>query len=147
MNISEDRMHHILAVARKCYKVAKDMELPEDFCKRMFMIGYLHDVGYEFAEDKNKHNDVGESLLKVIGLNNATKENQKVLHAIRKHGKPTRTKSLEWRILNIADMTVDSKGNNVMPNKRLDDIANRYGVESEEYKMAKKIMQQVGLIP
>ena len=40
IGISEDRLHHMLGVARECYKLAQDMGYNEDFCRRMFMIGW-----------------------------------------------------------------------------------------------------------
>lgn len=146
IGISEDRLHHIIGVARKCYSIAKSMEMPEEFCRRMFVLGWNHDIGYEFSKNKNQHPDVSEEMLKLINITNITNESSKVLHSIRNHGKNTKTKSLEWKILNMADMTIDSCGNDVGVYARLKDIANRYGESSKDYKQAYNICVQVGLI-
>lgn len=146
IGISEDRLHHSIGVARKCYALAKDRGMPEDFCRRMFMLGWNHDVGYEFATEKGDHPGVSEELLKLLGVTNESKVSAKALHAIRKHGMDTKTKSLEWRILNEADMTVDSKGNSVTVLERLEDIAKRFGNDSKEYVDAVSLAVLLGLI-
>lgn len=146
VGISEDRLHHIIGVARKCYEISKSMGMPEDFCRRMFMLGWNHDVGYEFSVEKREHPSVSEGMLKLINVTNGSKESSKVLHAVRKHGMSTKTKSLEWRILNEADMTTDSKGNDVDVFGRLKDIAERFGIDSEEYANAYDVSVQIGLI-
>ena len=42
IGISENRLHHILGVARKAYKIAKDMGKDENFCRKCFMLGWIH---------------------------------------------------------------------------------------------------------
>lgn len=145
MSISEDRLHHIYGVAKRCYAIAKEMYYSEEFCRRMFMIGWNHDVGYEFATNKEDHATVGCELLETIGVG-YDKDASKVRHAIRKHGRYTNTKSPEWLILNRADMTVDSKGNVVTVEERLTDIAERYGIDSKVYKDARNICVVIGLL-
>ena len=147
IGISEDRVHHILGVARECYKIAKDKGYDEDFCRRMWMIGWNHDVGYEFSEKQSEHPHVGEEMLKLINITNGNKESSKVLHSIRQHGLYAKTKSIEWVILNTADMTTDSKGNKVDVTKRLEDIKNRYGEYSNQYLTACDIAYTIGLTP
>ncbi len=39
IGISEDRLHHIIGVARKAYSIAKEMGYDENFARRMWMIG------------------------------------------------------------------------------------------------------------
>lgn len=34
----------------------------------MFLIGFLHDVGYEFVEDPIKHEEVGGRILEQLGF-------------------------------------------------------------------------------
>lgn len=69
----------------------------------------------------------------------------KVLHSIRKHGLPTKTKLVEWQILNIADLTIDSRGNKVDVVQRLNDIKSRYGEHSNQYLTACEMTYIVGL--
>ena len=55
VGISNDRMKHILGVARQCYKLAKEKyKLSEDDSRKAFMLGYLHDVGYEIQITQKK---------------------------------------------------------------------------------------------
>lgn len=143
IRITEHRLDHILGVARKCYSLARDKGYPEDFCKRMWMIGWLHDVGYEFSTNNGEHPEVGEEMLQLLGMRNSTKDASKVLHAIRTHGSAKHTMTSESMILNTADLMINSQGVDVGVNKRLSDILARYGEESNEYNnsvlMAKKL--------
>lgn len=34
IGISENKLHHILAVARQCYKIAKSENKSEEFCQK-----------------------------------------------------------------------------------------------------------------
>ena len=63
IGISEDRLHHILGVARKAYKIAKEEGFDEDFARKMFMIGWLHDIGYEFSKEPDNHAEESVNLL------------------------------------------------------------------------------------
>lgn len=146
IGISEDRLHHCLGVARKCYALAKTEGYSEEFCRRMFTIGWNHDIGYEFATDKAEHPAVSEMLLKSIGMTNDSRDSAKALHAIRLHGHNAKIKSAEWRILNTADMLIDSKGNEVTASQRLDDIAVRFGEDSEEFKQAAELCELLRLV-
>lgn len=146
IGISEDRLHHCLGVARKCYALAKTEGYSEEFCRRMFTIGWNHDIGYEFTIDKAEHPAVSEELLKSIGMTNDNRDSAKTLHAIRLHGHNAKTKSAEWRILNIADMLVDSKGNEVTASQRLQDIATRFGEDSREFKQAAELCELLQLV-
>lgn len=145
IGISEDRVHHILGVARECYRIAKDKGYDEDFCRRMWMIGWNHDVGYEFSEKQSEHPYISESLLKLINVRSGNIESSKVLHSIRKHGLNTNTKSAEWIILNMADLTIDDKGNKVDILKRLEGIKQRYDKDSNQYLTACDVAYDVGL--
>ena len=140
IGISEDRLHHIIGVARKAYSIAKDMGYDELFCYKMFMIGWNHDVGYEFSKKQSEHPDI--SLEMVIQLTEGWTD---ACGAIEQHGRYTENKTPEWKILNMADMLIDSKGNEVTVEQRLDDIRNRYGEYSDQYLTACDICYQIGL--
>ena len=89
----------------------------------LFLLGYNHDIGYDFCFDKKEHNIVGGELLK----NNGYKYWKEVYY----HGNPDcKYKSLILKILNMADMQIDKYGNDVGYEKRLEDIKNRYGEDS-----------------
>lgn len=144
IGISEDRLHHILGVARECYSLAKEKGYDEDFCRRMFMVGWNHDVGYEFSTKQEEHPIISEEMLNTLKISKVN-AGQRVCHAIKKHGQYTDLKTVEWKILNIADMTIDSRGNKVDVMKRLDDIKDRYGENSNQYLTACDIAYIVGL--
>jgi predicted hydrolase (HD superfamily) len=140
ISIGEDRLKHILAVARRCYEIAKYRGFNETFCRKMFVIGFLHDIGYEFSESNSEHSDVGYELLKDII------SDEKILLAIKKHGKVVEEQSKELNILNCADMTVDSKGNVVDVLGRLKDIRDRYNEHPEVYLTAIGVAEMSNLI-
>jgi HD superfamily phosphohydrolase YqeK len=139
--ISDDRLRHIIGVARECYNIAKERGFNEDFCKRMFMIGYLHDVGYEFDETAT-HGSESAKLLSNICL----KSNSNVIGAIEKHGELEGYMNTELNILNIADLTIDACGNKVTVEERLADISERYGVNSNAYIKSKQLAENLKLL-
>lgn len=164
IGISEDRLHHILGVARKAYKTAKDMGYDERFCRRCFMLGWLHDVGYEFSEKQSEHPDVSAELLWTLGdafgaimefprdkngkISSSAPYNKEWVNAvlaIKNHGLYTENETSEWKILNMADMQVDSHGNEVDVFQRLEDIKTRYGEHSDQYLTACDICYRIGL--
>ncbi len=143
IGITESRMRHILAVARKSYQIAKAMNLPEDECRRMWMMGYLHDVGYEFSEVPEEHAKISADMLELIEGHRCSD----LWQAIYQHGLSSgRANSTCWKILTMADLHVDSEGKDVSPKNRLIDIETRYGKDSERYKEAYLICTQLGLI-
>ena len=105
------------------------------------MLGYLHDIGYEFANNKDEHPSVSADLLKLIEISDDA-----FINAIRLHGELVENETIEWLILNKADMTVDSKGNVVTAEERLKDIADRYGQNSDVYDKAYTLCKKIGLI-
>ena len=153
IGITEDRLHHILGVARKAYKIAKEMGYDERFARRMFMIGWNHDVGYEFAEKRAEHAGLSAELLCALrgGFDVMTyplyedKECEDAVSAVRNHGRYTGHETAEWKILNMADMLIDSKGKEVTVSQRLEDIRNRYGEHSDQYLTACDICYRIGL--
>lgn len=144
IGISEDRLHHILGVARECYSIAKSLGKDEEFCRKMFTIGWNHDIGYEFAVEPSNHADISHDMLKLIGVCDKDKEGS--LYAVKNHGKCNCDKTLEFIILNTADMTVDSKGNKVSVEERLTDIQLRYGSNSVQYLTAFNLATKLGLL-
>ena len=141
IGISEDRMRHMLGVARKAYRLSLEMQLGRDFAMKMFVLGLTHDIGYEFVpgDQRRNHPDISALILAKTGMD------RECISAVRMHGRYTEEKSPEWEILNMADMTVDSKGNEVSVVERLEDIRIRYGEYSDEYLTACDICFQTGL--
>lgn len=139
IGISEDRLHHIIGVARKAYQLAKEEGHNEEFCRRMFLLGFLHDIGYEFSEWGNEHPKIGAEMLTDFAQNQ-----DRCIDAVREHGEPLNEMSDESRILNMADMLIDFTGTEVDIKTRLNNIKLRHG-DSGIYKKACEIAENLGL--
>lgn len=133
--MDEDRLRHSIAVARKMVEIAKSKNLSDEDIKNCFIIGYNHDVGYEFTKNGNNHNTIGGEILR---------NNFKYWREIYYHGEiNVEYKSLYLDILNQADMQIDKYGNDVGYDKRLEDIKSRYGEDSEVYNKCCKIVDKI----
>lgn len=130
MAFSSDRANHSLTVAKLMYEKALEKTGDEFYAKKMFHLGLVHDIGYQFTENNKVHAHVGGEFLK--------QEGYEYWKEVYDHGDPNLTErpSDEWFLLNFADMHTDGKGNRVTFDERLKDIGDRYGYESQEYKMA-----------
>ena len=62
--MDENRIRHSISVARKMVEIAKDKQLSDKEIKNCFVIGYLHDIGYEFTKNDMEHNVIGGEILK-----------------------------------------------------------------------------------
>ncbi len=127
--IDEDRLKHILAVARlmkdKANKAGLDAE-------EMFLLGMMHDIGYEFGGSEEHH---------LVGAGILEKQGYKYYLEVLFHGKPTdEYSSPALDLLNYADMHINKKGEYVSFEDRLEDIANRRGKDSPHYKNCKVII-------
>ena len=133
--MDENRLKHSIAVARKMVEIAKSKNLSDEDIKNCFIIGYNHDIGYEFTKNGNNHNTIGGEILR---------NNFKYWREIYYHGEiNVEYKSLYLDILNQADMQIDKYGNDVGYNKRLEDIKNRYGKDSDVYNKCCKIVDKI----
>ncbi len=67
--ISNDRKQHIWGVAKFLKEHAEKSNMSKDKVEELYTLGLLHDIGYEFLEEKDyiKHNEVGGNLLKMQG--------------------------------------------------------------------------------
>lgn len=125
--ITENRWQHILGVARKSYEFALKMR-PHDekYAEDMFLLGLLHDLGYEFTETGKGHALIGGEILKRSGY--------KYWEEVAGHGySENAVMTDELFILNCADMSVGSDGRNCTMSERLEDISVRYGKNSYAY--------------
>ena len=133
--MNEDRLKHSYSVANKMVTLGKEKGLNENELNALFLLGYLHDIGYQFG-DNEKHNILGGNLLK--------ENNYKYWKEAYYHGKPNcKYKSLFLDILNTADMMIDKCGNEVGFDKRLEDIKDRYGEQSIQYINSVKIVSEL----
>lgn len=132
--ISSDRMAHQLSVARTLVKLAREENAyTEAELQDLFVLGFVHDIGYEFAENPDDHASVGGELLKRAGF--------KYWQEVSNHGKPDCSyASPELALLNAADMHTSPAGEYLTYADRLQDIADRYGEASLRYKNAARII-------
>lgn len=130
-----DRIKHSLAVANKMVEIGKQKGLNEKQLQELFVLGYNHDVGYRFSIDKLKHNIIGGKMLRST--------NYMHWQEVYNHGNPdTEYTSIYLDILNQADMQIDKSGNEVTYDERLEDIKQRYGIDSIQYINSKKIIDK-----
>ena len=129
--MDENRLKHSLAVANKMVECDNGNNKIE-----VFLIGYLHDIGYQFTDDKSKHNKIGGEILKDVGF--------KYWKEVYYHGEANcKYNSYYLDLLNKCDMMIDSHGNDVGFDNRLEDIKNRYGEDSQEYIKAKELVKEL----
>lgn len=135
--ISKYRMQHQLAVARRVVEMAKQRGgYSEEELQELFLMGCLHDVGYEFVEESNQHASAGGDVLKRCGF--------KYWQEVANHGVPECDyASPELDILNSADMHTSPVGESVSYEERLAGICERYGADSAHYKNAAIVIQKL----
>ena len=133
--MDNDRLKHSYAVANKMVELGKEKNLLDEQLQELFLLGYLHDIGYQFGTNEN-HNMIGGNLLR--------NSNYKFWKEVYYHGIPnSEYKSLYLDILNTADMMIDKCGNDVGFDKRLEDIKKRYGEDSIQYINCFKIINEL----
>ena len=138
--ISNNKLLHTVGVARQCEAIAKAKGLPADIQKACFVMGFLHDIGYEYVtDDITHHPQQGYDM-----LNCYQKYEPFIKTAIKNHGRCLTDMTLFDEILNTADLTINYIGEEVSIIERLADIEHRHGIESNHYKHA---MQQAEVLP
>lgn len=134
--MNNDRLNHSLSVARKMMDIAKNKNLTEEEINNCFLIGFNHDIGYEFTINGVNHNFIGGEILKRSCF--------KYWKEIYSHGEiDIEYSSLYLDILNQADRQIDKYGNDVGYDKRLEDIRERYDEESEVYSKCLKLVNEI----
>ena len=126
--ITQNRWQHILGVARKAKMLAKELK-PNDtqYAEDMFLLGVMHDLGYEFMESNASHAAVGGEILKRSGY--------QYWQEVALHGDETVDDMTdELFILNCADMMTGPKGEDFTFDERLKEIAQRFGEDADAYK-------------
>ena len=126
--ISENRWKHILGVARKAKKLAKKLKSDNVlYAEDMFLLGVMHDLGYEFTESNASHAEVGGEILKRSGY--------RYWQEVALHGdEAVENMSDELFILNCADMSTGPNGEDFTFDERLEEIATRFGKDAAAYK-------------
>ncbi|MBR2391553.1 MAG: HD domain-containing protein [Clostridia bacterium] len=130
--ITENKAKHIFNVARMMKENAEKIGLNAE---EMFTLGLVHDIGFEFG-DSSEHHVIGAQIMESQGY--------KYVNEILYHGFPdVEYHSLELDLLNWCDMQVDSKGNVVSFEERLEDIKSRRGEDSPIYKNCVKLISHL----
>ena len=133
--IDEYRLKHSLAVAEKMIEIGKEYNLDDKELQDLFVLGFNHDIGYEYGNNLG-HEHIGGEILK--------RNNYKYWKEVYYHGDiNTEYSSLYLQILNKADMQIDKYGNDVGYTKRLEDIKNRYRENSITYKKAEILVSKL----
>lgn len=131
-----DRIKHSYSVALKMQEIGKSLNLTDEQINELFILGFNHDIGYQFVNDNESHNKIGGEILK--------QSNYKYWKEVYYYGEINITySSLYLDILNLADMQIDKSGNDVGFDKRLIDIKNRYKEESIIYKKCYTLIEQL----
>ena len=101
----------------------------EAFAEDMFLLGMLHDFGYEFAEEPSDHPAIGAEILKRQGY--------RYWKEVADHGNINVTEvSDALFVLSCADMTTGPHGERFTMQDRIDNMAQRYGRDSRHHKKA-----------
>ena len=138
--MSNDRKKHVWAVAEFLKNFASQKNMSKEEIQDLFVLGLLHDIGYEFCNQKNtyKHNIIGGNLLKEQGY--------KFWKEIYFHGVANSSyQSYYLNLLNWADMHIDSSGNIVSYEERLKDIYarhNKSAIALESMKLIEELKQK-----
>lgn len=137
IGIDEDRLKHVRAVGARASELAAELfGWDEQKCRDMFVLGYLHDVGYQYAPDQLQHEEIGGEILKHAGY--------RYWAEVYYHGVPNSPyRSDELFILNVADMETSKDGQRVTMNDRLNDIKQRYGDTSKQFIKADTLMREL----
>lgn len=131
--ISKNKMNHILGVARECKKLAEEKGLPEDMQNACFVMGFLHDIGYEKCNRATTTTHPQHSYAMICDFE---KYKYEILQAIRAHGNKYDNLSVFDEILNTADLTTDYKGDKTSIEQRIESIKHVHGENSMHYKHA-----------
>lgn len=135
--MGEDRIRHIVGVARRAMRVGNLMgRTSVEEQQRLFLLGWLHDIGYEFSVSGAEHGIVGGEMLRQAGYRD--------WQVVADHGVLAPSKSsTELDILNVADMLTDGHGRAVTFEERLEDIAERHGGDSKVYADCVRLIQHL----
>lgn len=132
--LTPSRLAHMNATANRAYEIAKTVfGKSENKARQLYVLGLLHDVGYAFDPDDHAH--AGGSVLISLGVE---------IDAVYDHGDPTvGFMDDELLIVNAADMTTSPTGAPMRMEDRLNDIGERYGVNSPQLACARAVADRI----
>lgn len=135
--ISENKIKHSLGVARACREIARQKGLSEDFSDAMFVMGLLHDIGYEDEPNSSHGHKSSEMIRSFQGYID------ECCDAINSHGLTFDNWLFYDEVLNLADMTTSYDGIKVSIEERLQGIEERHGSDSIHYKNAVEVANKL----
>lgn len=136
IGIDDNRLFHLRGVAQRCYDIGLKLGFTENRSRELYVLGFLHDIGYRYSVYQTEHEAIGGELLRSLQYKDS--------EIISQHGDPSvQTMSLELLILNIADMQTSRDGNPTDFNSRLSDIKERYGEKSPQYNKASQLTTRI----
>lgn len=129
---------HSITVWKVMQQMALEKTWNQDYANDIFILWYLHDIGKQFGYTAD-HAEKWWEILKRSGY----KYWQEVYyHWCVDYG----YQSVELHLLNIADLQVLQNWKQVSVKERLDDIWQRYGVNSNRYKDCKQLAINLNLL-
>ena len=134
--MDENRLKHSYAVAIKMIEIGKTYNLSDEELQDLYLLGFNHDMAYEFTEHGKNHNTIGGKILKRNGY--------KYWKEVYYHGRITdEYDSLYLKILNQADMQINKYGEDVGYSGRLKDIEERFGKDSDIYNWCRELIDYI----
>lgn len=130
-SFTENRAKHSLGVAQLMQEKALSETGDEKYAKEMFLLGWLHDIGYQWVDAD--HAKAGGKFLESVGYTYSPE--------VKYHGNPdVQNPTKELTLLNWADTHVDGEGNRASFEERLQDIGKRHGADSIAYKNCQRLI-------
>lgn len=130
-NLTSTRAAHSRGVALYMRNHAPKLGIdPEEAA----LCGWLHDFGY-VSGDNRSHARIGGRLLRGQGYRH--------WREIATHGSLEGLSTPLGILLNAADMSINSKGEDVGFEARLDDVAARYGKDSVQYRECSTVIDAI----
>ena len=124
--LADRRMRPSHRVGMKLFVIVNHKpSLCRSSARDMYVLGLLHDIGYQFAVCNRDHARLDGEVLKEQGY--------KLWREVYWHGRGQREyDSPELRLLNYCDMIVGPDGEAMSMRQRIDDLTRRYGSGSQE---------------
>lgn len=168
IGIVRERVEHIVWVARRCAELAKERGYDQYMQEQAFLMGWNHDIGYEYCDLPEGHSEKGAEMIRnslctfseikhsptvnALQTVNFAWWKEIMVHGYPKthpkrmiNGKPYTSEMLD--ILNIADITTMQGGQYCSARDRLDDLMQRgYMIESEKYQNMYKLCKELYLL-
>lgn len=143
--IPRNRMLHMYGVAELMYNAYESFDCKYLTREQVYILGLLHDIGY--INGKEEHERVGAEMYNVddmirhcIEWHGVTPKEYMDIHMCYNEDIPGELILLWW-----ADLSIESCGTNagepVGFKQRLESIADRYGDDSEPYRICKETIE------